>query len=210
MVKNQPFPQGLQQQPPAPVPLINQQANYQVRPQQFNQQFSLPQVSPLLTPPQQYNSQVPPPYIPQYPPSNSPSTGSNDSSVLTVLQRQLEMQERRDRAHDKLKRQKEEQKRQKEERQQRQEECKKMEQKESQQRTHINKAFEKINIFDGSDPNYCFSWLEQIHSLVRGRDFREELLFNCGISISKTIHAIDPDAMPEQIKDAILHNHSNL
>ena len=40
MVKNPPFQQGLQQQPPAPIPPVNQQTNYQVRPQQFNQQFT--------------------------------------------------------------------------------------------------------------------------------------------------------------------------
>ena len=41
-----------------------QPTNYQVRPQQFNQQFTqppLPQVSPLLMPPQPFNPQVPPP-----------------------------------------------------------------------------------------------------------------------------------------------------
>ena len=40
MVNNPPFQQGLQQQPPAPIPPVNQQTNYQVRPQQFNQQFT--------------------------------------------------------------------------------------------------------------------------------------------------------------------------
>ena len=71
MVNNPQFQQGFQQQPPAPVPQINQQANYQVRPQQFNQQFtqpSLPQVSPLLTPPQPPNTQVSQPFNPQVPP----------------------------------------------------------------------------------------------------------------------------------------------
>ena len=64
MVNNPQFQQGFQQHPPAPVPQVNQQANYQVRSQQFNQQFtqpSLPQVSPLLMPPQPFNPQVPPP-----------------------------------------------------------------------------------------------------------------------------------------------------
>ena len=86
---NKPFQQGLQQQPPAPIPLVNQQVNYQVRPQQFSQQFTqlpLPQVSPLLTPPQPFNPQVPPPYFPQYPPSNSPSVGSSDSSILVAFE----------------------------------------------------------------------------------------------------------------------------
>ena len=95
MVINPSFQQGLQQQPPAPIPPVNQQTNYQVRPQQFNQQFTqppLPQVSPLLTPPQPFNPQVPPPYFPQYPPFNSPSVGSSDSSILVGLVPQLASQ----------------------------------------------------------------------------------------------------------------------
>ena len=111
MVNNQQFQQGFQQQPQAPVPQVNQQANYQVRSQQFNQQFtqpSLPQVSPLLTPPQPFNPQVPPPYFPQYPPSNSPSVGSSDSSILVALQKQWKKQERIDRECNDMERQKEE------------------------------------------------------------------------------------------------------
>ena len=104
MVNNPQFQPGLQghQQPPAQVPPVNQQANYQARPPpQCKQQFSqtpLPQISPLIMPPQQYNPQVPPPYIPWYPSSNSPSPDSNDSSMISVLQKQLEMQDRREKA----------------------------------------------------------------------------------------------------------------
>ena len=42
------------------------------------------------------------------------------------------------------------------------------------------------------------------------RNYRKELLLNSGGSVTKTIHGIDVDATPEQIKDIILHNHSNL
>ena len=144
MVNNPQFQQGFKQQPPAPVPQVNQQANYQVRPQQLNQQFtqtSLPQVSPLLMPPQpsntlvpqSFNPQVPPPYFPQYPPSNSPSVGSSNSSILVALQKQWEKQERIDREHNDMKRQKEERKRMKEEREQRKEEQKRVEKRENQQ-----------------------------------------------------------------------------
>ena len=66
-VTNPPFQQSFQHQPPAPVPQVNQQANYQVRPEQFNQQFAqppFPQVSPLLMPPQQFNTHVPQPFNP--------------------------------------------------------------------------------------------------------------------------------------------------
>ena len=126
-VTNPPFQQNFQQQPPVPVPQVNQQMNYQVRPQQFNQQFSqppLPQVSPLLMPPQPFNRQVPPPYFPKYPPSNSPSAGSNDSSILVALQKQWE---RIDKERFDMERQKKERKRIKEEREQKKEEQKRLE-----------------------------------------------------------------------------------
>ena len=42
------------------------------------------------------------------------------------------------------------------------------------------------------------------------RDYCEELLLNSGSSVTKTIHNIDVDATPEQIKDIVLRNHSNL
>ena len=70
---------------------INQQPPYQVRPP-LNQPF-IPQVNLLLTPPQAFNTQVPPPYFPQYPPANSPSAGSTDCSILLALQKQWERQE---------------------------------------------------------------------------------------------------------------------
>ena len=42
------------------------------------------------------------------------------------------------------------------------------------------------------------------------RDYTEGLLLNSGGSVTKTIHNIDVDATPEQIKDIVLRNHSNL
>ena len=91
-VTNPQFPLSFQHLPPVPVPQVNQWLNYQVRPPQLNQQFtqpSLPQVSPLIMPPQPFNPQTPPLYFPQYPPSNSPSVGSNDSSILAALQKTM-------------------------------------------------------------------------------------------------------------------------
>ena len=87
----------------------------------------MPQVSPLLMPPQPFNPQVPPPYFPQYPPSNSPSVGSNDSSILVALQIQWEKQEGIDKEPFNMERQKEERKRMKEEREQKKEEWKRLE-----------------------------------------------------------------------------------
>ena len=55
--------------------------------------------------------------------------------------------------------------------------------------------------------------MEQTEALVnehRGRIYREELLLNCGTSVSKTIHALPQGATNQQSKDAVLCNHSNL
>ena len=54
----------------------------------------------------------------------------------------------------------------KEEREQRKEDRKQVEKCENQQRSRINKAFEKIPRFDGTNPSYCFDWLEQTEALV--------------------------------------------
>ena len=83
----------------------------------------------------------------------------------------------------------------------------------NQQRSRINKAFEKIPRFDGTNPSYCLDWLEQTEALVnehQGWIYREELLLNCGTSVSKTIHALPQGATNQNIKDAVLRNHSNL
>ena len=87
-----------------------------------------------------------------------------------------------------MERQKEERKRMKEEWEQKKEEQKRLEKWENQQCSRINKAFEKIPRFDGTNPSYCFDWLEQTEALVnehQGRVYREELLLNCGTSVAK-------------------------
>ena len=88
-----------------------------------------------------------------------------------------------------------------------------MEKHKNQQRSRINKAFEKIPRFDGTNPSYCFDWLEQTEALVNahhGQIYREELLLNCGTSMSKTIHSLPQGVTNQNIKDAVLRNHSNL
>ena len=60
MVNNQlqTGPQGQQQHPSPQVPPVSQQVNSPIRHHQFNQHFQqppVPQVSPLMAPPQQYN-----------------------------------------------------------------------------------------------------------------------------------------------------------
>ena len=55
--------------------------------------------------------------------------------------------------------------------------------------------------------------MKQTEALVnehQGRVYREELILNCGTSVSKTIHALPQRATNQQIKDAVLQNHSNL
>ena len=202
MVNNplQSGPQQGQQQHPPP----NQPAKSPVRHNQFNQQFQqppVPQVSPLMAPPQQYNPQIPPPYFHHYPPTNSPSVDSNELMLARVFHRQIDMAERQEKCNQ-----------EREGREKCREESEKCKKREANQRAHINKAFEKIGHFDGSNPNRCLPWLEQIHAMSNhySRDFHKELLLNSGGSITKTIHNIDIDATPEQIKDIVLHNHSNL
>ena len=88
-----------------------------------------------------------------------------------------------------------------------------MEKHKNQQRSRINKAFEKIPRFDGTNTIYCFDWLEQTEALVNehhGWIYREELLLNCGTSVSKMIHTLPQGATDQNIKDAVLMNHSNL
>ena len=53
----------------------------------------------------------------------------------------------------------------------------------------------------------------QVEALVndnKGRNYREELLFNCGISVTKTIQAVPQGASHQEIKDAVLCNYSDL
>ena len=55
--------------------------------------------------------------------------------------------------------------------------------------------------------------MEQTEALVnehQGRVYREEMLLNCGTSVAKTIHTLPQETTNQQIKDAVLQNHSNL
>ena len=87
---------------PGPTTGPNQLLQYPT--QHFNPHFLQPpssQVSPLLHPGQPFNPQIPPPYFPQYAPSNSPSMGS-EASYLTVIHKQLERQEKQDRKRNEI------------------------------------------------------------------------------------------------------------
>ena len=85
--------------------------------------------------------------------------------------------------------------------------------KKDERRKGTKERRQKIPRFDGTNPSYCFDWLEQTEALVnehQGRIYREELLLNCGTSMSKTIHALPQGATNQHIKGAVLQNHSNL
>ena len=103
MVNGPQFKTNLQQPPPPPAPVVqtNRPTNYHTQQQQANTLLTQPPPfnTHLL---QSFNPQVPPPYFPQYPPSNSPSANSTDSSILVALQKQWEKQERLDRECNKM------------------------------------------------------------------------------------------------------------
>ena len=75
-----------------------------------------------------------------------------------------------------------------------------------------NKAFEKIERFDRSNPERCLPWLDEMFSVIEkhGRNHREELLFNSGRRVQYTLHSISQEATSDLIKDILLRNHSNL
>ena len=51
--------------------------------------------------------------------------------------------------------------------------------------TRLDKQFDKIKIFDGSDSSACHRWLEEVHALCTqtGRSFKEMLLLCTGQAI---------------------------
>ena len=116
-----PFPSNLHQAPLPPLAQNNQNTNYHTNQQQMHTPPTQPFDAQL---PQSFNPHVPPPYFPQYLPTNSPSTHSTDSSILLALQKQWERQERLDMECNQMEKQKEERKRMKEEREQRKEDRK--------------------------------------------------------------------------------------
>ena len=79
-------------------------------------------------------------------------------------------------------------------------------------RNRINKAFKKVNRFDGSNPDQCLPWMEEIFAMAHNhkRNAREELLHNSGRSIQKTLYFLPSEATEDEIPDILLQNHSNL
>ena len=114
---------------------------------------------------------------------------SNESLLARVFHRQIDMAERQEK-HDQ----------EREEREKCTEEHEKCKKREANQRAHINKAFEKIEHFDGSNPNRCLPWLEQIHMMSNNynRDYHEELFLNSGGRIPR--QSTTSTSMPHQNK----------
>ena len=120
-INTPPFPSNLHQAPLPPLAQNNQSTNYHTNQQQMHTPPTQPFNAQLL---QSLNPHVPPPYFPQYLPTNSPSTHSTDSLILLALQKQWERQERLDMERNQMEKQKEKRKRMKEEWEQRKEDRK--------------------------------------------------------------------------------------
>ena len=118
--------------------------------------------------------------------------------LTQVLDRHFKLFEDRENAHEQCKREKEEQK--------------KKHRYETNDRNRINKAFEKINRFDGSNPDQCLPWMEEIFAMARThkRNARNELIYNSGGSVQETLYSLPSDTPEDEICDLLLCNHSNV
>ena len=69
-----------------------------------------------------------------------------------------------------------------------------------------------MNRFDRSNPDQCLPWMEEIFTMAHNhkRNAREELLYNSGGSIQKTLYSLSLEATEDEIHYILLQNHSNL
>ena len=76
----------------------------------------------------------------------------------------------------------------------------------------LDKKFDKIKTFDGSNPSECHPWLEEVHALCSqtGRPFKEMLLLCAGQAVQDFILDMAPDATAEQIKNDLITGYSDL
>ena len=76
----------------------------------------------------------------------------------------------------------------------------------------LDKQFDKIKIFDGSNPAECHPWLEEVHALCTqtGRPFREMLLLCAGQAVRDFITDMSLDATNDQIKNDLITGYSDL
>ena len=78
--------------------------------------------------------------------------------------------------------------------------------------TRLDKQFDKIKIFYGSNPSECHPWLEEVHALCTqmGRPFREMLLLCAGQAIRAFITDMSSDTTDDQIKNDLITRYSDL
>ena len=83
---------------------------------------------------------------------------------------------------------------------------------EENRNARLDKQFDKIKIFDGSNPAECHPWLEEVHALCSqtGRPFKEMLLLCAGQAVRDFILDMAPDATDEQIKNDLVTGYSDL
>ena len=76
----------------------------------------------------------------------------------------------------------------------------------------LDKQFDKIKIFDGSNPAECHPWLEEVHALClqTGRPFQEMLLLCAGQAVQNFIADMSPDATDNQMKNDLITGYSDL
>ena len=200
-----------------PTLLVNNVASGQVRGNQVQQ--VTPQVSPnvqqnLFAPPTQSNLLPPPPYFPipfpppPIPPSNvsiAPSAPASDLSAAISLMTNAVNQgnantttihscitEDNDTVCGCI--------------------AANYAQAEENKNARLDKQFDKIKIFDGSNPAECHPWLEEVHALCTqtGRPFKEMLLLCAGQAVRDFIIDMAPDTTDEQIKNNLITGYSDL
>ena len=205
-----------------PTLLVNNVASGQVRGNQVHQ--VTPQVSPnvqqnLFAPPTQSNLLPPPPYFPipfpppPVPPSNvsiAPSAPASDlSAAISLMTNAVNqgnantttitdaLQRTTTQFADAL---------------QQTIQMGVDAQAEENKNAWLDKQFDKIKIFDGSNPAECHPWLEEVHALCTqtGRPFKEMLLLCAGQVVRDFILDMAPDAMDEQIKNDLITGYSDL
>ena len=83
---------------------------------------------------------------------------------------------------------------------------------EENKNARLDKQFDKIKIFDGSNPAECHPWLEEVHALCTqtGRPFKEMLLLCAGQAAQDFIIDMAPNATDEQIKNDLITGYSDL
>ena len=148
-----------------------------------------------------FNPQYPPPYPgqwSQHPPSVHSNVTETSELIKQALDRQFKRYQDKEDAHEEYKRQKEEQE--------------KKYRDDNNNGNRINKAFEKVNRFDGSNPDECLPWMEEIFTMAcnHKRNAREELLYNSDGSIQKTLYSLSSEATEDKILVILLQNHSDL